>query len=40
LTAQINEKDVQRDMESSYDPSLGVVLNITNLDRDTGEIAG
>lgn len=34
---QINEKDVQRDMESSYDPSLGVVLNITNLDRDTGE---
>lgn len=34
---QISDSQINRNIESSYDPSLGVVLNINNLDRDTGE---
>lgn len=30
-------QDIRRSMEPSYDPSLGIVLNINNLDRDTGD---
>lgn len=34
---QVNDKEVRRSTEPSYDPSLGIVLNINNLDRDTGD---
>lgn len=35
---QVNENcEIRRNLESSYDPTLGVVLNINNLDRDTGD---
>lgn len=34
---QISDKEVKRNMESSYDPALGIVLNISNLDRDTDD---
>lgn len=35
---QITENyEIRRNLETSYDPSLGVVLNISNLDRDTGD---
>lgn len=35
---QITDKsDIRRSTEPVYDPSLGIVLNINNLDRDIGE---
>lgn len=35
LIAQSHE--ITSNLDTSYDPSLGIVLNINNLDRDTGE---